>query len=636
MKNYYLLLLLIITSYPALAHEDTTLSVVRTSKVQNIHNLPPNMHVYIDTNNNTPLQILSGVMFKHLDEEPKIKVPKKYIADCNIYMLVWIENDETKPRSFYVTPGTYAKECVLFIKNAASNDTWIEIAGQVREEQKEYAYRYFTIPPGEEMQIMIRAKYARTNLSQISPYLINPIFINYHIRDIHNDWYGMNMVTYLLCGLLLTMVLFSLANYLQSFKRQFLYYSIYALCMGFLLFFKAAMFKVSSPFSFFFEEIFDYTTQIFGYIFYIGFTRMYLDTPTKYPFLNRIFIVAEIVLVLFLLLFAAFYFTNQPYLYLFYTETASKLFLIFLGVMYVVLGFTYRNKFMNYLLAGNIANLICAMLSQYLITYGRNSILPKGSIFGDSLFYFEIGILIELIFFLFGLAYKNKIELIEKVKVDEAIKQEAERQEYEKELAVLRGQQDERNRISADMHDELGSGVTAIRLLSEIARKKTKGNPVDEITKISFNANELMTKMNAIIWSMNTSNDTLGSTIAYIRSYASEYLDNFKIDYKINTPPMIPDVELTGGKRRNIFLVVKESLNNIMKHANASSVLINIKTINDHLLIEISDDGIGINPEKLNTFGNGLKNMQRRIESIGGKFSILSQAGTTVTIEVPY
>jgi signal transduction histidine kinase len=619
-----------------MAHEDTSLSVVYTSKVQNIHDLPPNMHVYIDSNNNTPLQDLRGILFMHMDEKPKIKVAKQYIADCKIYMLVWIENDEAKPRSFYVTPGTYAKECIIYIKNAASNDRWVQIEGQVREEQKEFAYRYFTIPPGQEMQILIEARYARTNLSQISPYLINPIFIDYHISHIHNNWYGVNIVTYLLCGLLLAMFLFSLANYFQNFKRQFLYYSVYALCMGLLLFLKAALYKVSSSFNFFFEEILDYTIQIFGYIFYIGFSRMYLDTPKKYPFLNRIFIVAEIVLVAFLLLYIFFYFTNRPYLYLSYTETISKFFLIFLGVMYIILGFTYRNKFMNYLLAGNIANLICAMMSEYLRTYGRNSLLPAGSILGDSLFYFEIGILLELVLFLFGLAYKNKIELIEKVKMDEAIKQEAERQEYEKELAVLRAQQGERNRISADMHDELGSGVTAIRLLSEIARQKTKEKPVDEITKISSNANELMTKMNAIIWSMNTSNDTIGSTISYIRSYASEYLDNFKVDYKINSPQTIPDVELTGSKRRNIFLVVKESLNNIMKHANAASVLLNIKTGDQQFTIEISDDGIGINPDKLNAFGNGLKNMQRRIESIGGKFSILSQAGTTITIEVPY
>ena len=225
-------------------------------------------------------------------------------------------------------------------------------------------------------------------------------------------------------------------------------------------------------------------------------------------------------------------------------------------------------------------------------------------------------------------------KLIEKYIADEAISQEAERQEYEKQIAVLSAQQDERSRISADMHDELGSGVTAIRLLSEIAMQKTKEKPVEEISKISYNANELMTKMNAIIWSMNPGNDSVNSLVAYIRSYASEYLENFKIQYHIVVPVEIPEKDVSGVKRRNIFLVLKESLNNVMKHANASEVTVTIH-FNHHMLLEISDNGKGINKEKLNQFGNGLKNMQRRMESIGGSFEISSGNGTTIKLEIP-
>jgi signal transduction histidine kinase len=219
--------------------------------------------------------------------------------------------------------------------------------------------------------------------------------------------------------------------------------------------------------------------------------------------------------------------------------------------------------------------------------------------------------------------------------MDEAIKQEADRQEYEKQIAILSAQQDERSRISADMHDELGSGVTAIRLLSEIARQKTKEQPVDEISRISYNANELMTKMNAIIWSMNPGNDTVSSLVAYIRSYASEYLDNFDMDYNINVPAEIPNADVSGVKRRNIFLVLKESINNVMKHAKATLVEINIRFENEQMLVEIVDNGKGIDPEKLNQFGNGLKNMQRRMESIGGSFIILNNNGTTIKLEMP-
>ena len=347
------------------------------------------------------------------------------------------------------------------------------------------------------------------------------------------------------------------------------------------------------------------------------------------------FIIAEVVLGLFLVAFSVFYFGGFRYNYLSGTENASKFFLIFLGIMYIVFGIVERNRLMNYLLAGNVANLVFGGLSQFMVLVPSVNLFARSGLFKQSLIYYEIGILLELILFLLGLTYKNKNELIEKVKMKEAIKLEAERQEYEKELAVLRAQQDERSRISADMHDELGSGVTAIRLLSEIALQKTKEHPVEEIPKISYNANELMTKMNAIIWSMNPGNDTVSSLVAYIRSYASEYLDNFKMDYQIKVTDEVPDIEISGVRRRNIFLVLKESLNNVMKHAHATEVIIRIH-FNHHMLIEICDNGKGMDKDKLNQFGNGLKNMQRRMESIAGSFEIASVAGTTVKLTVPF
>lgn len=633
-KSYLLSFLFMMLFFIAKAHEDTLLSVIQTSKVENLYFLPENMHVFIDTNNNTPLQEIRGTMFLHLNEEPKKKVSKRLMIDSRIYLLIWIENNEQTERSFFITPGIYSTETILYTRDSITNK-WIEIQGQISKDKNQKSYRLFTIPPGKEMQILVRCKYARTNIVTLNPYLINPIFFEYHLNFIHTHWFGVNTFTYVLCGLLLMMLLFSMANYAQNYKREYLYYSVYAFCMGFLLFLKAALYKSSTDFNFFNEEYLDYFLQILGYIFYIGFTRMFLNTPTNYPALNRMFIIAEIVLGVFLVAFSVFYFGSFRYNYLSATENASKFFLIFLGMMYVIFGIVERNRLMNYLLAGNVANLAFGGISQFMVLAPSINLFAKTGLFKQSLIYYETGILLELILFLLGLTYKNKIELIEKVKMKEAIKLEAERQEYEKELAVLRAQQDERSRISADMHDELGSGVTAIRLLSEIALQKTKEQPVEEIPKISYNANELMTKMNAIIWSMNPGNDTVSSLVAYIRSYASEYLDNFKMDYQIKVPAEVPDTEISGVRRRNIFLVLKESLNNVMKHAEATEVIILIH-FNHYMQIEISDNGKGMDKEKLNQFGNGLKNMQRRMESIGGSFDISSATGTTVKLTVPF
>jgi signal transduction histidine kinase len=632
-KNGLLIVLFLFLFSTARAHEDTSLSVIYTSTVKNLHFLQKNMHVFIDSNNNVDIQTLRGIRFLHLNQRPRRSVAKPLMIDSKVYLLFWLNNDEDKPRDFFITPGTFAKECVIYTR--INNDNpWVEFPGQIVANKNEDAYRYFTIPPGIEMQVLVRSSYARTNIIRLNPYLINPIFFDDHINNIHTNWFGVNTFTYVLCGLLLMMLLYSLANYLQNYKREFLYYSIYALCIGTLLFLKAALYNRSTSFNFFNEEYLDYFLQMLGYIFYIGFTRMFLNTPTKYPTLNKMFIIAEVVLGVFLVVFSIFYFTDAAYRNLSITENASKFFLIFLGIMYIVLGIVKRNRLMNYLLAGNVSNLLMGAISVYLILVPTTSIVPATGLFRQSLVYFEVGIFLELIFFLLGLVYKNKIELIEKVKMDEAIKQEAEKQEYEKQIAVLSAQQDERSRISADMHDELGSGVTAIRLLSEIARQKTKDHPVEEISRISYNANELMTKMNAIIWSMNPGNDTVNSLVAYIRSYASEYLDNFDMAYHITVPDHVPNSMISGVKRRNIFLVLKESINNVMKHAAATEVRISI-AFNHQMIIEISDNGKGINNDQLNQFGNGLKNMQRRMESIGGRFSIYNHDGATVKLEIP-
>jgi signal transduction histidine kinase len=94
-------------------------------------------------------------------------------------------------------------------------------------------------------------------------------------------------------------------------------------------------------------------------------------------------------------------------------------------------------------------------------------------------------------------------------------------------------------------------------------------------------------------------------------------------------PLAIPPREISGEKRRNIFLSVKEALNNVLKHSQGSVVRINI-TVADELVIEIVDDGVGIDMEKLRKFGNGLNNMRRRMASIDGEFNIENHEGTTM------
>jgi signal transduction histidine kinase len=183
------------------------------------------------------------------------------------------------------------------------------------------------------------------------------------------------------------------------------------------------------------------------------------------------------------------------------------------------------------------------------------------------------------------------------------------------------------------MHDELGSGVTAIRLMSEIVKSKMKEQTLPEIEKISNSANELLNKMNTIIWTMTSSNDTIENLVAYIRSYAVEFFENTSIDCYFSMPASITPREISGEKRRNLFLSVKEALNNVVKHSQSSVVKINV-IVNDRLIIEIQDDGVGINMEKLRKFGNGLNNMRKRMASIDGEFKVENREGTRSTFSL--
>ncbi|MBK6636012.1 MAG: hypothetical protein IPG38_18540 [Chitinophagaceae bacterium] len=182
----------------------------------------------------------------------------------------------------------------------------------------------------------------------------------------------------------------------------------------------------------------------------------------------------------------------------------------------------------------------------------------------------------ELAFFLMGLNYKNRSEIISGIKEQEALKLEAEKKEFETQLAIIKAQQEERNRISADMHDDLGAGMTTISLYSELAKTKLKDNPIPEIDKISSSANELLNKMNAIIWSMSSSNDSLNNMIGYIRSYAQEYFEN------------------TGVTCRK-----------------ATEVSITLERVEGGLSLFIHDNGKGIDLSAIRQFGNGLKNMKK-------------------------
>ena len=200
--------------------------------------------------------------------------------------------------------------------------------------------------------------------------------------------------------------------------------------------------------------------------------------------------------------------------------------------------------------------------------------------------------------------------------------------------AVLEGQQHERLRISQEMHDDMGSGLTSLLFLGRGL------NPPDDqgraITrKMQSTAEGLIRKMNEIIWTMNYEQDSLESLIAYTRTNAAEMLENAGIDFRYSVQDPLPQMPVNQEFRRNLYLVVKEAVHNIVRHSGASFVQTDTSVIDGTLVIIIHDNGKGFDPAAGHRFGNGLKNMARRMQQAGGKIDWVIDNGTRVVLQAP-
>jgi len=205
----------------------------------------------------------------------------------------------------------------------------------------------------------------------------------------------------------------------------------------------------------------------------------------------------------------------------------------------------------------------------------------------------------------------------------------------------------ERVRIAQDMHDEIGSKLTKISFLSEMAKSETResGALADKIDSIAGTSRELLQALDEIVWAVNPRNDTLEQLCAYLSQYAREYFKNTAVECLVRLQHELPQLAMSAEVRHNLFLAFEEALNNVLKHAGASTVQVAIRLPNERLEISIRDNGRGFSETgalpagaPANSAGDGLPNMRQRLAEVGGDFAIHSQAGqgTTVTLSISF
>ena len=202
---------------------------------------------------------------------------------------------------------------------------------------------------------------------------------------------------------------------------------------------------------------------------------------------------------------------------------------------------------------------------------------------------------------------------------------------FEKQQAV----EQERTRIAMEMHDDLGSGLTTIRYLAGGLSLQSGNSSKDKAEKIVSSAKSLVDNMNDIIWTMKSDNNSLSEALAYIRKQAAEQLETAGIDYHIDFPKNLPAIKLSNELKRNLLLISKEAVHNIVKHARATNVSLSAEWEAGKLRLWIADNGKGIDLPNLSTFGNGIKSMKKRAEEIKALLEVMNSEGTTIIITAP-
>jgi signal transduction histidine kinase len=216
-------------------------------------------------------------------------------------------------------------------------------------------------------------------------------------------------------------------------------------------------------------------------------------------------------------------------------------------------------------------------------------------------------------------------------------------QKLQRQLAILRQQEAlerERARIARDLHDQLGANLTQVALLGELAQedKHLPAEVDSHAQQITQTARETTKALDEIVWAVNPSNDTLEGLINYICKYAQEYFQIAGLKYRLDVPTQLPQASIPPDVRHNVFLAAKEAVNNVVKHAQATEAWLRLQLEPHRFTLEIQDNGRGLGPITDSPNGrNGLRNMRKRMEDIGGSFSIgaAAERGAVVRLSAP-
>jgi len=430
-------------------------------------------------------------------------------------------------------------------------------------------------------------------------------------------------------GILFFQVLFLLVFYANTKTKESLYFGLFLLFTGINFFISTPeMFYNSTGavvFNSWWFKLFNIPLVTTGNIFFTLFLRDFFGTLIKNKTLSLIIKAALLIQYFLYIPFIILYLLGKPTEIIFnivnFVGLSSCIWMTIIIVM-------RKMKYANLVAIGFVFYIIGSFLTSYMLILMMNG---RHHLFVDQypLFFVKVGILAVMICYLVAIIKKWYFQ-----------EKEIAVQKLESALLVEKMQNQiymERSRIAADMHDDMGAGLSSMRYLSTAMKSEIQDEAMKKkLDKLISESDELVDKMNEIIWTLNSTDETLEDSLYYIRSQCSKMLDHAHIHFEYNLPASIPHAMISSEEKRNLFLVIKEAVHNVIKHASANSIVIEC-SITDKLDFSVTDNGKGFIPELVKTKGNGLLNYKKRIEKLNGSYELITEpgAGTKIIFSIP-
>jgi len=189
------------------------------------------------------------------------------------------------------------------------------------------------------------------------------------------------------------------------------------------------------------------------------------------------------------------------------------------------------------------------------------------------------------------------------------------------------------------LHDDVGSSLTQVSLLTEVARQAMGGSSTfarEQLSIVARISSELVDSMSDIVWAINPRKDNLDDLTHRMRHFASDLFTAQQIDFEFRAPELEHEIKVGANVRRELYLIFKESVNNIARHSRCTRADLELEVTDGHLRLSVTDNGGGFDVFAPRV-GNGLSSMSERAEAFGGQFEIVSRSGegTSIVVSIP-